>query len=118
MSRKARINYWVDILTGLAFVAAAASGLVLLFAGSGGYQGGRNPRYPREVLLLSRWAWKDLHDWSGIVMTAGVALHFVLHWSWLTCMTRNLLRRRRRPAPQRSVSVGGCPAEDYRPSGG
>jgi hypothetical protein len=99
MSRKARINYWVDILIGLAFAVAAVSGLVLLLAGSGGYQGGRNPRYAREVLLLGRWVWKDLHDWSGIVMTAGVALHFVLHWSWLTCMTRNLFRGLRRAGP-------------------
>jgi quinol-cytochrome oxidoreductase complex cytochrome b subunit len=105
MSRKTRLNYWVDILIGLAFAATAVSGVVLLFAGSGGYQGGRNPRHAREVLFLSRWVWKALHDWSGIVMAVGVGLHFVLHWSWLTCMTRNLFRRLGRSGARRSVAI-------------
>jgi hypothetical protein len=43
MLHKAHLNYWVDILVGLSFAAAAVSGLVLLFAGSGGYQGGAIP---------------------------------------------------------------------------
>jgi hypothetical protein len=36
-------------------------------------------------------------------MTAGVALHFILHWSWLKCMTRNLFHR--------SASIKSCSIE-------
>ena len=94
MKNKAKINYIVDLIIGLAFIAAAVSGLVLFFAGaSGGYQGGRNPGYARSILLLSRYAWKDLHTWSSITMTIGVLGHFILHWKWLVCMTRNLFRQ-------------------------
>jgi hypothetical protein len=86
----------VDIGIGAAFLLAALSGIVLLAAGpSGGYQGGRNPAYGANILLLSRPTWKTLHDWSGIAMTAGVGVHMLLHWGWFVCMTRNLFRRRR-----------------------
>lgn len=91
-----RINYLVDLVIGVGFAVAIISGLVLLFAGPGGYRGGRNPHFAREVLLLSRWVWKDLHNWSGLVMLGGVFLHLALHWKWILCMTRNLLRPRTR----------------------
>ena len=95
-ANKARINYVVDIVIGAGFVLSAVSGLVLFFAGSsGGFQGGRNPRYASEVLLLSRFVWKDLHNWSSIAMMLGVLGHLVLHWNWFVCMTRNVLRPRR-----------------------
>ena len=93
MKKKAALNYWVDVVAGVAFAAAAISGIVLLSAGSGGYQGGRNRHYAASVLSLSRAFWKDLHDWSGVLAMIGVLGHFVLHWKWMTCMTRNLFRR-------------------------
>ena len=93
---KAKINYIVDIVIGAGFLLSAVSGLVLFFAGSsGGYQGGRNPHYAGVVAGMSRDAWKSLHDYSSIVMIVGVLGHFILHWNWLVCMTRNLFRRRR-----------------------
>lgn len=93
---KAKANYWIDLVIGIGFIVAAASGLVLLFAhSSGGYQGGRNPNYLRPILFLSRDTWKTLHSWSAITMVIGVTLHFLLHWRWITCMTGNLFKRKK-----------------------
>jgi cytochrome b subunit of formate dehydrogenase len=113
---KAKINYFVDVVIGISFLAAAFSGLALFFAGSGGYQGGRNPRVAQEILGLSRLLWKDLHDWSGMVMLAGVFLHLVLHWKWIVCMTRNIFRKPSRSSrslrPRAEVErVKSCPVE-------
>jgi hypothetical protein len=91
---RAKINYGVDLIIGIGFLLSAVSGIVLLFAGSGGYQGGRNTHFTTEMLLLSRTAWKDLHTWSSLVMIVGVALHLVLHWNWIVLMTRNLFKRK------------------------
>lgn len=105
---KARINYWVDVLIAVAFVLAGVSGVVLLVAGGGGgYRGGRNPAALRDVLFLSRTAWKDVHDWSGIAMMAGVLGHLVLHAKWIGCMTRNLLRR----GAKRPRAMVNCPTD-------
>jgi len=106
-NKKATVNYVVDLIIAVGFVLATVSGLVLLFAGSGGYQGGRNPRALQEVLFMSRWTWKALHDWGGIAMAGGVLLHLGLHWKWIVCMTRNLFARRDR-GPQSNVQTGAA----------
>ena len=95
MISKAKMNYWVDVVIGFGFILSAISGLVLFFAPSGGYQGGRNAAYGKEVLGLGHHTWGILHDWSSIVMIAGVLGHLILHWNWMVCMTRHLFKKRR-----------------------
>jgi len=92
MKNKARLNYWVDIVIAVGFLLSAVSGIILYAVPSGGYQGGRNPYYGREILFLGHDAWKDLHTWASFVMVAGVLAHLVLHWNWIVCMTRNMIR--------------------------
>jgi len=105
---KARINFWVDALIGVAFLVAAVSGVVLLVMGTGGgYRGGRGTGAVREVLFLGRYSWIALHDWSGIAMSAGVLGHLVLHAKWIGCMSRNLFRK----ATTRRTAVKDCPVE-------
>jgi hypothetical protein len=106
MSKKAKLNYAVDMVIGLAFILSALSGLVLFFAPSG-YQGGRNPYYLQPVLFLSTHTWSVLHTWGSIAMISGVGAHLLLHWEWMVCMTRRLLTRPRRPRLQREA----CPIE-------
>jgi cytochrome b subunit of formate dehydrogenase len=112
-SNKARINYYVNVIIGISFVVAAISGVILFFAGSGGYQGGRNPRFAQEVLGVSHLLWKDLHNWSGIVMAGGVFLHLVLHWKWIVCMTRNIFEgtANTRGKSAKATTPETCPVE-------
>jgi cytochrome b subunit of formate dehydrogenase len=90
---KARVFYIVDVVIGISFIVVAVSGMILFFAGSGGYQGGRNPRYAHEILGISRLLWKDLHDWGGIVMMGGVLVHLAFHWKWMVRMTQRIFRK-------------------------
>lgn len=103
MSNKAKLNYVLDAVIAAAFILAALSGLLLMTAGSGGYQGGRNSSFETERLGIDRWTWKDLHAWGGLVMTAGVLVHLLLHWNWIVCTTKRLLR------PTRKIDEP-CPA--------
>lgn len=91
MSRKAKLNYTIDVIIGLAFVLSALSGLILFFVPAG-YQGGRTPYYLQPVLFLSVRTWKTLHTWSSIAMIAGVSAHLVLHWAWIVCVSKRLVR--------------------------
>lgn len=95
MKIKAKTHYWIDLAIGIAFLLAAISGIVLLFAPSG-FQGGRNQFYGRTVLLLSTHAWGEIHTWSSLAMIGGVLVHFVGHWNWVTCMTKRVTRRKKR----------------------
>jgi hypothetical protein len=98
---KAKLNYWVDVVIGLGFILSAVTGIVLFVAPSGGYQGGRNPHFGRLVLGLEHDTWKNLHNWSSLVMVAGVLGHLLLHWNWIVCMTKRVFggsKRKDRPA--------------------
>jgi hypothetical protein len=106
VSRKAKLNYAIDVAIGLSFILSALSGLILFFVPSG-YQGGRNPHYLQPVLFLSTHTWNELHTWGSIAMIAGVGAHLVLHWNWMVCMTVRLLKR---ALPARS-GPEACPVE-------
>ena len=104
---KTKLNYWLDAVVALAFILSALSGVVFLFAGSGGYQGGRNPGFQTEILGISRAIWSDLHTWVSLVVIAGVVIHLVLHWEWIVCLTRRMLEGPDRPARRREREA--CP---------
>jgi cytochrome b subunit of formate dehydrogenase len=104
---KTKLNYLLDAVIAFAFILSALSGVVFLFAGSGGYQGGRNPNFQTEVLGISREVWSDLHTWVSLVMIAGVVIHLVLHWNWIVCMTRRMVEELGWAGPGREQEA--CP---------
>jgi cytochrome b subunit of formate dehydrogenase len=104
---KTKLNYLLDAVIAFALILSALSGIVFLFAGSGGYQGGRNPSFRAEVLGISRQVWSDLHTWVGLVMIAGVVIHLVLHWAWIVCMTRRMIKELGSTRPRREEEA--CP---------
>ena len=109
MFNKAKLNFVVDAAIAAGFLVVAVSGFVLMFAlPHGGYQGGRNALYAQQF-ILDRTTWVALHDWSAIVITAGVVGHVVLHWRWITCMARNLWRAATQPKAAPAASQAECP---------
>lgn len=88
MFNKAKLNFVVDALILVAFLAATVSGVVLLTMPHGGYQGGRNPYYGQTVLYLTREGWNDIHVWGSLAMIAGIVVHLVLHWRWIVWMVK------------------------------
>ena len=82
--KKATINYWVDLATGAAFLLCAATGIVFLFPSAVHTAIGFAP----TILFTPALWWHKVHDWSGVVMVAGTALHLALHARWIANMTR------------------------------
>jgi hypothetical protein len=107
---KTKLNYWLDVVIGLAFLISAATGIAFLFLGSGGYQGGRNLAYQTVFLGLPREVWKDLHTLGSLVMTVGVGVHLVLHANWITCVTKRLMPKKILPTSP-SLRRGEQPCE-------
>ncbi len=84
--RKALVNYWVDMITGLAFLFCAVTGIVRLFPEATTLAASGAP----TILGISTALWATIHDWSGVIMAAGVGVHTVLHLRWLAHMTRRI----------------------------
>jgi len=85
---KSKINYLVDLSSFFAFLGSAISGLVLYYflpAGSG--------RAGLSVFLsIKRHTWVQLHHWFSFLFITLVAVHVILHWSWISCMTKNVFK--------------------------
>lgn len=91
MSRQTRQNWLIDAAVFAGALAAAISGIYFLYLPSGGYEGGRNPAYGL-IILFSRDGWHDLHTWGGVLMILAAAIHFAIHWQWVTMMSRRIGR--------------------------
>lgn len=109
--RKALVNYWVDMVTAVALLFCAVTGLMRLFPAetvsisSGGQA---------VILGVNTTVWQTIHDWSGVVMAAGVGVHTVLHLRWLAHMTRRIAsgdaKRKARIVPAGGGRRAGAPA--------
>jgi hypothetical protein len=102
---KAKLNYLLDVVIGLAFLLSGATGVVFMLMGSGGYQGGRNPGFATALFGINRATWSDLHTWISMVMIAGVIVHLALHWKWIVCLTRKMLPSLSRPTQEQVCEV-------------
>jgi len=98
MSIKPKWNLALDALIATAFLVVAVSGLVFFFdlAGHG---------KASEAWLLSRDAWRSLHDWFGLAMIAGVGIHLLVHWKWIANVAlRQLGLKDWKPQPMSGAS--------------
>jgi hypothetical protein len=76
-----RLNYVVDGLLFVAFAAALTSGLVI-----------SQVAMPTLGLqLASGRSWREIHSMTANLTFLLVALHFALHWSWVTNTFRRLI---------------------------
>lgn len=110
--KKSWINYWVDMVIGVAFILCGVTGLMRMFPDATvGLSAAGKP----VILGISTSVWQVVHDWSGFVMTAGVGVHLALHFKWMVSMTRKALRgedkttakRRATPRPPRPAASAG-----------
>ena len=90
---KANRNYYVDTVIGIAFLIAGISALVFLIPTDWiDFTVSTTP----TVLGINFGIWQSLHKWAGIAMMLGVVLHQLMHWTWITSMTKKILPRPRR----------------------
>jgi len=99
MLSKAKLNFLVDAIILVAFIAVALSSVILLAMPHEGFRGGRNPAYYETVLFLTRSDWNDAHVWVGLALMAGIVVHLVLHWRWIVSMVRGFVRGGRSAPP-------------------
>ncbi len=87
--KKAMVNYWVDIVIGVAFLFCAVTGLLRLFpSATVSMSSAGQP----VILGISVVVWRTVHDWSAVIMVVGVGVHTALHFKWLVAMTGKMRR--------------------------
>jgi hypothetical protein len=72
----------------------AISGLLLWLVIPGGHRGfgiTRSGLFAGGNVIWSRYTWIEIHDWTAVALLAMVIIHLILHWKWITCMTKKSL---------------------------
>lgn len=110
---KAMVNYIVDLAIGVAFVVASITGIVFLLPES--WIAISESGQP-TMLGVSMAMWNTLHEWSALIMIGGAVLHVVLHWRWVTMMTRKAFRppRAAKASPHRVAAPVSSAVGDRR----
>ena len=90
---KTRLNFIVDVFIFLGFVGQAISGFVLwlVLPKGGGFRGGQGVEIVR-TFIFDRHTWLNLHDWLAVVLVVGVLIHLILHWKWIVCVTKRMVK--------------------------
>jgi heme/copper-type cytochrome/quinol oxidase subunit 2 len=100
------LNFITDLITLLAMVALAGTGLLLRFVLPPGSRGGHG----LQLWNLTRHDWGDVHFWLSIVLGTLVVVHVALHWTWVCSLVARRVRsdgrRGGQGAPKRRMLSG------------
>lgn len=88
LSKQTRHNWLIDAFIFLSAIFASLSGIYFLYFPKG-FQGGRNPLY-NVTLIFNRQTWDVIHTWSGVAMIAIAIWHIIIHWKWITSMSKKV----------------------------
>jgi len=73
-----KLNYWIDILSLITFSPTAVTSIAFFFNINTGIQ--------RYTLIM-------IHDWFGMAFIVLMLIHLVLHFNWLTAMTKSFFKK-------------------------
>lgn len=81
---KMKINYLLDLLLFISLLAVATTGII-------------KTTFVLHLLNLTKNApttqtLSSIHDISGVVLTLLVLIHLILHWNWIICVTKSILK--------------------------
>ncbi|WP_135612338.1 DUF4405 domain-containing protein [Methanococcoides sp. AM1] len=89
---RTRTNYIVDTILLLLFIIVAFTGFFMYLVIPEGIPQGRYQVY----MGLTKTTWTMIHNRSSILLTVFIAIHFILHWKWISCIKANLFRKSKR----------------------
>ncbi len=100
VGRTARARFWLDLVTAFVFAAMVSTGSLqrlVLPRGSGGTG--------LTWLGRGRHEWADVHVALGVVLLGLVAVHLLLHRSWIAACWRRLAGSVRSPVTWAAVAL-------------
>ncbi|HCN19885.1 MAG: hypothetical protein A3C38_02000 [Planctomycetes bacterium RIFCSPHIGHO2_02_FULL_50_42] len=97
---KPTINYVVDAVQSLLLLFLLFSGIIQGWILERGYEyrGGRGGPMEQDTFLgIDRHTLVTYHKWVAVAFVVLVIAHIVLHWGWITGMSRRIFTERHHP---------------------
>jgi hypothetical protein len=99
--KRTTLNYIVDLIAFIDLLALAAIGYMIKYVlppGTGGlgrqFSGGRGAGEIKTLLSMTRHQWGAIHFYLSIIFVTLIALHLILHWTWIKNCTKAIFFKR------------------------
>jgi len=103
MMKRSTLNFIIDTLSFLLLVALACTGSIIKYIlppGTGGrgrlLHEGRGTEHIKQLWSMTRHEWGDIHFSLAAAFIILMAVHIVLHWTWIKSYAKSLLRGSRK----------------------
>lgn len=87
---KTKVNYFVDVLLIISFIVVAITSVIIFFFLPSGV---RQAGY-QTFLGLTKHTWSNIHTIFGFTMIVLSLVHLVLHFKWLTAMSKTIFKKK------------------------
>lgn len=96
---KPTINYVVDAVQSLLLLFLLVTGIIQGWIIQQGlkYKGGRGTVEDGTFLGIDRHTLVTYHKWVAVAFVVLVIVHLVLHWGWITGMSRRIFAEKHHP---------------------
>ena len=99
---KTWINFLVDLSMFVSVTLLTLLGLIMKYilppGSGGGRHGGEGEPFAATFLWLTRHEWGGLHFKIALVLLSALAVHLLLHWTWIKCRLQALLQKKEKGA--------------------
>ena len=98
MMKRGTLNFIIDLISFFNLLGLIFTGIIMKYIlppGTGGYgrgfRGGRGPGEIKYLWSMTRHEWGDIHFYLAAVFVILIAVHIILHWSWIKNYFKSLL---------------------------
>jgi len=98
MMRRTTLNFIIDTLSFLLLVGLACTGFIIKYIlppGTGGrgslLHEGRGGEHIKQLWSMTRHEWGDIHFVLAVLFIIFMAVHIVLHWTWIKSYVKSVL---------------------------
>ncbi len=97
--KKATLNYVVDAVQALLLLFLLVTGIIQgwVIQRGLGYRGGRDVVEGGTFLGIDRHTLVTYHKWVAVAFAVLLIAHVVLHWGWITGMSRRVFGSKQHP---------------------
>jgi hypothetical protein len=95
--KRSTLSFIIDAVSFVDLLALIGTGVILRWVlppGTGGLgralSGGQGGEHIKELWGMSRHEWGTIHFWYAMVFVVLMAVHVVLHWTWIKSYVKSL----------------------------